>query len=65
MLLATGQHVCRDTVSFACQVHQRHFDATHTAGLARSNALDFDDLLMKAVHSLSAHQEVLAKYQQR
>jgi DNA helicase-2/ATP-dependent DNA helicase PcrA len=33
--------------------------------LAESNALDFDDLLMKAVQLFRSHQEVLARYQER
>ncbi len=33
--------------------------------LARANAMDFDDLLVKAFELLSKHPEVLAKYQER
>ncbi len=35
------------------------------ARLAKANAMDFDDLLLKALELLSKHPDVLAKYQER
>jgi ATP-dependent DNA helicase UvrD/PcrA len=37
----------------------------YAAGLLRSNALDFDDLILRTVHLLEQDEEVRAKYSQR
>ncbi len=44
----------------AAKVYQRYEEH-----LARNNAVDFDDLLLKAVHLLRNNPEVLTKYQRR
>ena len=39
--------------------------AAYERGLRRANALDFDDLILRTVHLLERHPEVLEKYAQR
>ena len=60
-LIAPGDYVTGSYFDEVVQrVYQRYQDL-----LGESKAVDFDDLLMKAVHLFRQHPEVLSRYQQR
>ncbi|MFC1961465.1 ATP-dependent helicase [Chloroflexota bacterium] len=62
--LLTPEDYQQHSRSYFEEVVQRVY-AQYQQSLTESNALDFDDLLLKAVHLFQQHPDILARYQSR